>query len=465
MKRAGVIMATALLAAAVVGLPGCKVDQAWEVSLYREVVDLPLPGPRGDALSLQDALLLANRHNETLAVEGEGYLRAIIQRRRTAAAFLPTADVVGTWLHRDPVAGSGSGTGSQSDALDVTADLNLNIFNGLRDVNRYWRDTFLIEQRRSDLLAFQEALLLDVVRVYYQVMRSESAVRVLENSLVVQEERLRDARGRLEAGVARPLDVAQTEAQASTTRTILIDARRDAATARTLLELLTGAAVGEARLTDGYAPPPVFEPLEDYLATAGASRRELAAALAAVDVARREVEVAWGQYYPTVSLNLNAYLYRETVPTARDWDSLLAVNIPIFRGGQIHADVRTAWSFVREAMLVRSYLRRRVAQEVGQVHIEAAAAQARLKELHVRVSAAEQAVRQSEGSYAAGLGTNLERVAAQDTLLEAQLLLVSAEYDLKEVALTLHRVVGTLREQLEAMAAPDAGQAAPAANP
>jgi hypothetical protein len=38
-------------------------------------------------------------------------------------------------------------------------------------VNRYWRDTFVIAQRRDDLLSFQESLLLDVATVYYQTLR------------------------------------------------------------------------------------------------------------------------------------------------------------------------------------------------------------------------------------------------------------------------------------------------------
>jgi outer membrane protein TolC len=47
-------------------------------------------------------------------------------------------------------------------------------------------------------------LLLDVAQVYYQVLRSEESVRVLENSLEVQEARLRDVLGRQQAGVAYP---------------------------------------------------------------------------------------------------------------------------------------------------------------------------------------------------------------------------------------------------------------------
>ena len=54
---------------------------------------------------------------------------------------------------------------------------------------------------------------LDVVRAYYQVLRSEQSVAVLKNSLAVQEERFRTTAGLNAVGLARLLDVAQTEAQ------------------------------------------------------------------------------------------------------------------------------------------------------------------------------------------------------------------------------------------------------------
>jgi len=69
----------------------------------------------------------------------------------------------------------------------------------------------------------------------------------------VQEERVRDARARHEAGIARPLDVYQSEAQASQTRVQLLDAPNDARAGRAALAFLTGAPVEASPLTDGAA--------------------------------------------------------------------------------------------------------------------------------------------------------------------------------------------------------------------
>lgn len=439
--------ATAMGAALVCG---CKVNQAAEVKAYREVLDLsPTTRQAGQPLTLRDALLLANQYNENLSIEGEGYLRALIGRHRTAANFLPTVDLAPTYVRRDPV----SDDSGDDSTFDVPAVLDWNLFDGFRDVNRYWRDSFVIEERRLSLLSFQELLLLDVARVYFQVRRSEASVRVLENSLTVQDERLRFTRGQFEAGRARPLDVVQTEAQVSATRTLLINARRDVRNGRQLLVLLTGQDVRDAVLVDRFEAPEALTPLADQIEVARQSRHDLLAADAAIRAARREVEVAFGQYYPSVTLNLSAFLYRETVPTARDWIGILEANLPLFSAGRIEADVREAWSFARQALLVRSFLDRQVVQQVSQAYEDLLASQARVAELGVRLAAAQQAFDQAEASYRVGLATNLDRIAAQDALLDAQLQLSSEEFDRRVFYLVLLRSTGLLREELESGAA------------
>src|SRR6476620_2165210 len=73
---------------------GCAVDQQKERNLYRSVLDAHLPAPKpytAEApLSLREALLLANRNNEQLAMRGEDFVQALIAKNRVAAAFLPT---------------------------------------------------------------------------------------------------------------------------------------------------------------------------------------------------------------------------------------------------------------------------------------------------------------------------------------------------------------------------------------
>jgi adhesin transport system outer membrane protein len=274
-------------------------------------------------------------------------------------------------------------------------------------------------------------------------------VHVLRGSLKLQDERYRDVKGKFDAGLANPLAVSQTEAQVAQTRTTLISAHNDVLQARLRLALLTAAELKNSPLDDSYNPPEKL-PLADLIARASTDRGDLQAAENAVTAARHDVQVAIGQYYPSITFDITAYLYRETVPDERKWDALLGLNLPIFSAGRIEADVRTAWSNLRQALLARSRTYRTVRSEVEQTYQTLLASEARLAQLQVQVEVAQQALDQAEQLYRAGRATNLDRVQAQDALLQAQLQQASETYDRKLFYLTLLQRAGLLREQFAA---------------
>ncbi len=104
-----------------------------------------------------------------------------------------------------------------------------NVFSGFQDVANFRRAGYTAEQRQALLLDLQQTILINVAQAYYQVLTSERSVQVLLNSVAVQNERVRDMEGRQRAGVARPLDVAQNQAQAAATRVQLIQRKTTSA--------------------------------------------------------------------------------------------------------------------------------------------------------------------------------------------------------------------------------------------
>jgi outer membrane protein TolC len=435
-------------------LAGCHVDQHKEIATYRAILDSPgqsvtVPAP-GEPLTLGQALALANRHHEQLAIAGEDYLQALIDRQRATAAFLPTFALAPTYLRQDEPEGANRSTGN-NPRIDTPLTGQISLFNGFRDVAALRQAARTIEQRRALLLDLQASILLTVAQTYYDVLSNEAAVRVLTNSLAVQEENVRYIHARRQAGTARPLDVAQSEARAATARVQLVRAQADVANARLALAFLTAAPIADSPLVDSFE----LEPLPDVaslMQIADRQRQDLRAADDAVAAARQGVEVAIGQYYPRVSLNLTYFLQRLSNPTDSQWSTLISANLPLFTGGVIHQDVREAWSLFRQALLRRSLLARLIERDVQIAMRELAAAQQQLAELQAEVSASHEAYRQADQSYNVGLATNLERLTAQDQLLSAQLDLARAEFARKIAYLNLLRVTGDLGIHWRALA-------------
>lgn len=432
---------------------GC-VDQRADVAAYRGLSGSAIPAEDAqtpETLSLTEALRRTLAVNERLSIEGESYLQALIDRQRTAASVLPTLDAFGNLTFRDRTGGGSdmpenAGSAGQSRLFDGGLRGQYTLLTGLSDFNSIKATGLNIEQRHWLVLDLRETLTLETGRAYYAVLLAERLVDVLESSLAVQEERLRDIRGRQEVGFARPLDVAQIEAQTSETRVSLLDARNQAATARSALTLLTGLEAGGIRLSDGFDPPADAPTAESLMLLAETGRQDLAAAAAAAGASRARVDAEIGRYFPTITVNLDYFLTRDTAPSERDWQGLLTIHLPIFSAGQIEADVRAAWSSFREDVLRHSLTRREIRRDVEVSHSDLLAARARVIEVERQLRAAGEALRQAEASYGAGLATNLERVTAQDQLLAAQVRLAREEFSQKVAYLAAMRAAGVLSQ-------------------
>lgn len=437
------------LGVVVAQLAGCATDQAGDVAAYRGLTDITAEAPghvRGQALTLLDAVRLANAYNERLAIGGEAYVQALADRQRLAASLLPTLDLFGDLTLREHTGGGSTGStgGGNVARFDGGFSAQYTLLTGLSDFRTVRAADLNIEARRWLLLDLREVLILDTATAYYEVLRADRLIQVLESSMTVQAERLRDILARQRVGFARPLDVAQIEAQVSQTRVLLLNARNRLGNARAALKLLTAVDTDESVLTDGFEPGPIPDSAEPVVAGAERNRQDLRAARKSAEAARELVDASIGRYYPSVGVNLDYFLTRDTSPTDLDLAGLITINLPVFSAGRIEADVRRSWSVFREAVLSHSLTRRRIRLDVESAIADLSASQQRVDELRIQVAAAQEALRQAEAGYQTGLGTNLERVTAQDQLLAAQLQAASEDFTRKLSYLALLRACGTI---------------------
>jgi outer membrane protein len=455
------------LALAFVGVyaGGCVVDQKKEVAAYRKVLDGKNP-PKvtytaPEPLTLEAALLLANRNDEVLASGGEDYVQALINKERAFSTFLPTISFAPTYNWVDKRGTSFNGAPVKQGVPDAPITGRYNVFNGFQDYYTYQAVGYTIEQRKALLLDLQQTTLLNVAQTYYTILAAERSVQVLLNSTDVQNARVRDMEGRQRAGVARPLDVAQTEATAAATRVQLIQAQNNVRDGRIMLAFLVDAPVQDAPLADRLMVPHDLPSADEGLKIAEATRQDVQAAEASIEANRQNVNSAIGQYYPSLTLNVDYFLHKESFPTFSEWSGIVSLSVPIFTAGQVDANVRTAWSQLRQAWLNTTHTRRLVAEQVRTAYENLQASNRRIIELRVEVAAAQEAFRQAQQTYTAGLGTNLDVLTAQDQLLSSQLGLANEEFNYKLFYLQLLRSMGRLPRPDSPLPAPGAPTSQP----
>jgi outer membrane protein len=321
----------------------------------------------------------------------------------------------------------------------------INLFRGGGDTASLRAAEQIIAGRRDLLLDLQATVLLNVAQTYYQVLRSEKSVEVLAQSVQLQEARLRDVQQQFKNGLAIRLSVAQTRAELDAVRVELVQARSDVRNGRSTLAYLIGApAVPNPLVDDSGAVPPVLPPEAEFERRAMRDRQDYLAAHHAVEAAHQNVKAAISEYYPSVSLDIEGFIYRQFYADASKWNGILSANLPIFSAGTIKADVRTAWSRLRQAALDESAVRRQALHDVRTAYENLATARQRVIQLEDEVKAAADAYHQSQQAFHNQLAINLDVLTAQDRLLDAQLQLTGARFDRAVFYLDLKRAAGRL---------------------
>jgi outer membrane protein TolC len=429
----------ALLLAATLTLPACSVNQHKEVATYRAILDQGAPAERiappvqTELLSLQHALHLANQNDEQLSIRGETYLQSLIGRARAAAGFLPSFS--GSASHNLNVNGS-----SSRNSTSASVGGSIAIFN-LRTIRNYEQSTIAVDEQELLLRDLQQTVLLGVASNFYQVLQSEESVRVLRNSLSLRAEQVRDVQARARLGISRPLDLAQAQADESSTRVSLMQAESNARQARTTLAFLLGLDYIDNPLLDTFTPPQGPRPAVDFEQDAVDHRLDLAAARKGVEIASVSVKAAYAQYYPSANLNMSFLLY-SSAGGGNPWSLTASLLQPIFNAGLTYQDVRDALSGLRQSVMQQDRLARQIHEDVALAYEDFITSTTKINELEVTVNAAQRAYDLAVAQYRVGNASNLDQLQAQDQLLSAQLQLSNERFNQKVFYLNLLRVTG-----------------------
>jgi len=421
-------------------MPGCN-QYAKDVQVYRQVLDgehsaAVADYEPADSLSFPRSLQLANADNESIASSGENYIQALAEKMRQAGTFLPTLSMGSDYSlthHR------GDANTSHQFSVPMTASMT----GTLANLSNLDAACLTVDQRRQLLLDERETILLQVSQAYYDVLRYEKQAEVYENSVKLQDERVREQLAKLKLGVVSPLDLAQSQADLASTQSSLTQTRTNAINGRSGLARLMGVAAVAGSLTDAFDPPAEITAIEVWREQAFAQRQDLLAAARETEAAGANVEAAIRQYYPSVTINFE-YMLHHDPSSLQVWSSVLSVNLPIFSALTIEAEVRKAWSVYRQAGLSQSSTRRLVLDDVNQNYQNVINSRTKITYLKIQVEAAQRAYDLSLRSNELGSVSNIDLLTQKNNLLTAQLNLTDEQFNEKTHYLGLLRATGKL---------------------
>jgi outer membrane protein len=179
-------------------------------------------------------------------------------------------------------------------------------------------------------------------------------------------------------------------------------------------------------LADDLAAVPALPPMTDVEQMAGRNNPELQAALAAMDVANREVTVARAGYLPTLVLDylygIDANHFAVNGDGFRNlgYSATATLNIPVWHWGAIESKIKQAELQQHQAKVELSAAQRQAIADLQSFYAEARTARGQLDILQNSVDLAAESMRLTTLRYQAGEATALEVVDAQNTLTQAR---------------------------------------------
>jgi outer membrane protein len=424
------------------------------VSVLALLAAASLSGQQATAESINDTLAAAYRYNprldaaratlratdESVAQQNAGYrptLNGSADTGYQTTATVPTGATVG-----------GASTGeTHPRGYSVTASQPL--FRGLRVLNGVREAEANVRAGRETLRTTEQSVLLEAATAYMDVVRDQAIVALRENNVQVLTKELKATKDRFTVGEVTRTDVAQAEASRAAAVSALDLARSNLQISRGNYERTVGKP--PARLVE---PKPIDKrlprSLEDSISISTRESPTVVAALYREQAARHTVDKTWGELLPTaqVDATYSKRLDSSATISSTETTSLVGrVNVPFYTGGEVQARVRAAkqshLARIQEIEQNRTEVRAAVVQAWSQL----LASRAQLQSDLVQVSSNRTALTGVREEEKVGQRTLLDVLNAEQTLLNAEVSLVTTKRNLIVFEYAMLQAVGRLNVQ------------------
>lgn len=401
---------------------------------------IPQPSEIKKRLTLSDCYKLALVQSEKIAIDAD-------QIKIAEAHFLTALGTITphvSFLSQDYQEKKLSG-GSNDLTLNIPKssqrqfNLTQTLFDGFKTIaavrqSRYEKTQYINEKTRGEQL-----LLLDVANSFYLLIEKREDIKALEKTRTALDERVKELITRARLGKSRPSEIVYAKAQLYSVEASIEDAQNQEVIVRQLLEFLIGWPVGE--LADTYEFPSSVKD-EDYYVAKASGRPDVAATEYAWHAARENVRVVDSDFLPNVEINANYYTQRTGFNKGIDWDLTMAITVPIFEGTDVLGRSKEANLLADQSWQTFHLTRRRAPYAIEEVYSTLTTAMSVRNALRKAYSTAKYNYYLQKKDYRRRLVTNLDVLAAIQTLDDSERSYIHALYEAKRQYWNLRVAVG-----------------------
>lgn len=412
-------------------------------------------------LSILDAIDRGLRHNLGLLLSQQGSEAARAQHRSELSALLPGLSTgLSNSVNQINLAAFGIPTPPSLSSpivgpfglFQTQANMSATVLD-LRTLNRVRAAAQNEATAAFSLQDARELVVLSVGNQYLLALAAAARVDTTTAQLATAQAILQQAQDMKEAGVSAGIDVVRAQVQMQAQQQQVLAARNQHEQQKMRLARAIGLPVSQQfSLTDKvpYAPLPEIN-LEDALERAYQGRPEYLAAQSRVRSAQLELKSAKSGSWPTVQINGQ---YGVNGPSAsassRVYGLSGGINIPIFEGGKIKADVALAETALRQNTLQLEDLRNRVELEVRASLLDVRSSNEQVAVARQSIDLAAEQLKETQDRFKAGVSGSVEVVQAQEAVANANETYIQALYLNNVAKLSLAHALGVAEQQTKA---------------
>ncbi len=320
-----------------------------------------------------------------------------------------------------------TGTNVRSFGLSYTQTLmDFSVFPAFRlgkltEKSTKLQYTFLVRQT-----------LFGVASAYYDVLKQQAIVAINKQTVDLAAEQYDQAKKRFDVGQAARTDELRAEATLEDARHTYIGSQATLAISRnTFANILNLGGDTGFELREPSPFTLTREGFDAALSQAYGRREDYAVSVIAIkqDIERRNEVKA--QYAPKLVADLTQTWsgYNGANHDTSEWETTVALQIPIFTGGQREIDMRTTQYQIDETRLNHDKLTKSIQQEVKNAWLVTRTLEETIKALRAEVKAAEQNYKDLDTQYKVGAATSLDVQSALRDLNNSRTTLAAELYD------------------------------------
>ena len=305
------------------------------------------------------------------------------------------------------------------------------IYNGARVSNQIDLSEKTVLAAREQLRSVEQKVLFGSSSGYMAVVRDTAVLKVRQANINVLKEQLRQTEDRFNVGEVTRTDVAQVSAQLAAAEAERSAAQASLASSVASYQQIIGSmpdALADAVPLVNMVPTS----LDQALLIGQADHPDIRTARFSVDIAAAGVKIAQGELLPSLSLKgslTHANDYKSADDEYNDASILASLTIPLYEGGEVHARVRQLKETLGQRRLEADSALRAVIAEISSAWSQYITSQARIKAAETQIEAATVALNGTREEAKVGQRTTLDVLIADQTLLGAQVNLVTAQTD------------------------------------